>query len=355
MLIKQKPPQNRIIWLDFLRAIAICCVIITHSCERVYTLNVQAISQYPMWREVFALLMFTVGRLGVPIFFFITGYLLLDREYNYNKTLLFYKKNLLGLLLTTEIWIIIYNIFNAWFYSRPIELTTIIKNMLFLKQTEMSHMWYMPVVIGIYLLVPFVSNALKNMDKRLFLIPMTIVSLYLYVLPELNVILAAEGKDALLSLPDFSFSGGVYGLCLIGGYLVKKNYFDKVNTFWLILIGIFCFIFTVGLQIFSYSRGVEYNVWYNNASLILTSFTIFIIVSRCKLKCSSLISGIGKYSFGIYLVHNPINMLLIKNMSIQSSVVKLMLVCIITLIISWFLVFILHHQKHVSKILFFIR
>ena len=30
---------NRVIWLDFARAFAIICVIITHVTERVYTMN----------------------------------------------------------------------------------------------------------------------------------------------------------------------------------------------------------------------------------------------------------------------------------------------------------------------------
>ena len=129
-------------------------------------MNVSAMLTYSVQRQIFSISLFTIGRLGVPIFFFITGYLLLDRSYDEKNCVKFYKRNLIGLLITTEIWVIIYNCFNMWFKGSECDVFTLLKNMTFLKNTDMSHMWYMPVILGIYLLLPFVANALQNSGAR---------------------------------------------------------------------------------------------------------------------------------------------------------------------------------------------
>ena len=73
--------RGRTIWLDYARMLAIICVVITHTTERVYSLEAEILGQYSSYSRIFALSMHTIGRLGGPIFFFLTGYLLLDRDY----------------------------------------------------------------------------------------------------------------------------------------------------------------------------------------------------------------------------------------------------------------------------------
>ena len=200
--------RGRIVWLDYARMFAIICVVITHTTERVYEMNAEILAQSPAHSRLFALSMFTIGRLGVPIFFFLTGYLLLDRDYPREKYITFLKRNFCGLLLTTAIWIIIYNLFNAWFYNTPFSIKECLMNLLFVRSTRMTHMWYMPVIIGMYLFIPLVANAFKHTDLNVLYIPLEVVFAYYFVIPAINVILRATGIGYLDSLPDFSFCGG---------------------------------------------------------------------------------------------------------------------------------------------------
>lgn len=261
----------------------------------------------------------------------------------------------MGLVITTEIWIVIYNCFNAWFYQTPLNGKILMENMLFFRQTDMSHMWYMPVIIGIYLFIPLIINGLNHTDVRSMFIPLSVAFLALFVIPVVDVFLLANGKSAISSLLDLSFSGGAYGFCIILGCLIRKGVFDRIKTIALILIGAGSFCFTVFMQIYSDMHGVDYNVWYNAATLILADLSIFLLISRMKFTSGKIAANISICAFGIYLVHNPINMILLRYFEPASRVVRLGVVVLVTFLISWGIVFVGSRIKGVSRILFFIK
>lgn len=63
--------------------------------------------------QIFRITFFTIGRLGVPIFLFLTGALTLKKQIDTDEDVLkFYKKNLIPLLITIEIWNVFYNLFS---------------------------------------------------------------------------------------------------------------------------------------------------------------------------------------------------------------------------------------------------
>ena len=336
--------------------IAILCVVITHTTETVYSLNAETLMQFSLHRRIFAISMFTVGRLGVPIFFFLTGYLLLDREYSSERYKAFLKNNFCGLLLTTAIWIIVYNVFNAFFWKTPFDIEKCLKNLFFLKSTEMGHMWYMPVIIGIYLFIPFVANALRNTDVKILCIPLLIVFAYQFVVPIVNVWLTATEQETISSLPDVSFSGNCYGFMLLLGYLVKKGIFDKIPSAAFAIFGAVAFAFTVFTQNYSDMHGISYNVWYDSASLLISDLAIFVLLSRMNLKSGKIASSISMTSFGIYLVHNliliPLNRYYQPGMSSAS---RLAVMFTITFLSAWLVVSMIGKIEPLAHVLLFQR
>lgn len=346
--------KARIVWLDYARMIAIVCVVITHVTETVYQMNAENLMQYSFHQRIFAISMFTIGRLGVPIFFFLTGYLLLDCKYSSERYKSFLKKNFCGLLLTTMIWIIIYNIFNAMFLNIPFDIGKCLKNLLFLKPTEMTHMWYMPVIIGIYLFIPFVANALYNTDIRVFSIPLIIAFIYHFIMPCVNVWLMANGHESVYALPDLSFSGNEYGFMILLGYLVKKGVFNRIRSLVFAILGIIGFIFTVFIQNYSNMHGVSYNVWYNCASLLIADLSIFVLLSRAKLKYEKIVQSISRASFGVYLIHNLVLIPLGRYYQPGiSSITRLTVLFAGTFLTAWTLSSIIGKIEPIAKILLF--
>lgn len=101
--------NKRILWLDYARAFAIFSVLLVHSAEYAYALKPEEILKLGTVSSLIRLASIVVGRLGVPIFLMLSGYLLLDRDYTTaEKIKSFYKKNLLPLVLTVEVWVVIY-------------------------------------------------------------------------------------------------------------------------------------------------------------------------------------------------------------------------------------------------------
>lgn len=90
---------KRILWIDNIRALATAFVVLCHVTESIYSLNTEGMDMLADEQQVIALSMFTLGRLGVPMFFFLSGYLLLDSEYDGNKTKIFLSKKIAAIIV----------------------------------------------------------------------------------------------------------------------------------------------------------------------------------------------------------------------------------------------------------------
>lgn len=170
-------------WIDLARALVILLVVLCHATESVYTLSVDYISSISMQSKIFAFTSFTLGKLGVPLFLMISGYLLLDRDYSSDTVKKLWKNNWLHLLICTWIWFAIYELFCHYYLKVNNDIWSIIEDLLFLRPINIStaHTWYMPMILGMYILIPFVAILLKSIDKNLLKFPIYI-SIYFMLL-----------------------------------------------------------------------------------------------------------------------------------------------------------------------------
>ena len=95
-------------WIDYARVCAVFCVVLCHATESFYGAVVRGEARIDTGLWMLENTLFTVGRLGVPLFLAITGALLLGRELEPGK---FYRKSLFPLVGTTEIWIVLNYVF----------------------------------------------------------------------------------------------------------------------------------------------------------------------------------------------------------------------------------------------------
>lgn len=310
--IKQDNISNKIQWIELGRCLAIITVILCHMVEIVYStnlsnshyLNMDFMSKQDIFSKTFAHFAFTMGRLGVPIFLMITGYLLFDRKYDKAGCKRFYLKNFLKLFLCAEIWIILYNIFIALSRKTDFSMTSIIKQMTFTSWVKLDHWWFMNMIVITYLLIPVVANLIQRAPKKLMKFLFIAYCIYTGLYKIIDDILVAFGHKDLPDSISLGYTYGIFVIYLVMGYLIKKGVFKKLSTKLLLTISLITFTIVVIFQILAYSVGEGFNVWYDCPVLWVSTVAMFEMTSRIKnIKFYNIVKQIAYYSFAIYLVH----------------------------------------------------
>lgn len=300
--------------LDRIRALAALLVVLNHAAETLFALVPKSVAALSVPARLLCFSAFTLGRLGVPLFLMLTGYLLLPRSYEGSRVERFYRRNLLPLLLSWELWIVLYNLYIAVRDQQAFDLGMYLRNALLLEHVELPHSWYLPMILGVYLFLPFFAEALHSIRARTAAILGAVVFFYFFLVPSLNLPCLAAGlprERQLLTQPDFMFSGGVYGLYLLLGYAVSqcRERLDRpklrvLSAFALIV----CFVFTVWCQLRLHAVGYTYNVWYSFAAVPIMGFSLFLLLMQPPLakRSSGLWTELSACAYGVYVVHFPI-------------------------------------------------
>lgn len=350
--------KERIKSIDLARVLAIFMVLICHCTDTFYKLNVDFMSTITLGSKVFACSAMSIGRMGVPLFLMITGFLLLERSYNNEKTLRFWNRNSKHLILCTLIWAVLIELFLILIMHNKISPIDFITRVLLLKPIEMSHFWYLPMIIGMYILIPFVANALKNYELNVIMKPIIFFSVLAFFIPFLISILEYYGISNLSSEISLGFSGGIYGIYMVMGYLIKKDYFKRFKSSLLTIIFIITFISFIILEIYSFDKGFEIHIYYESPFILICSICIFELITRIKtIPFYNMIKSLAIYSFGIYLIHNFFRFPLIeffKALSI-SNPIKAVILWFTLLILSYISAIIISKIPKVGKYILYLK
>ena len=337
--------RERLLYLDFLRSLAIILVVFCHAIELFYpssynhTLSVSQMSFY------IQTLFYLLSRLGVPIFLMITGVLMINsKEININ---LFYKKYLLPLLLITELWIILNNLFYSFIFKIDLDVTSIINQMLFLEPLMMKQMWYMPLILGIYLFIPFIKLGIeKYTNDKIIFIPLCLGIITYFLIPTINILINAYSPESItrsMNL-DLSFIGGIGGIYIFTGYFLNK-FKIHFNTIILFLLFTITLLINVYCLLYLRSSSYEYSnyIWYSNFFTYLSSMSLFLIIKNIigYSFCIKIIFYISKISFAIFLIHMIILTFLFQNFGVLRLPIPIQIVfySVLTLVISIFIIY----------------
>lgn len=315
---------SRIAFLDAIRTAAISLVVLCHCTEAVYNFSYDSMASLPSEIQLFILSNFTLGRVGVPLFLFLTGYLVISKQFDTKDRISkFYKHNYLPLLVTCEIWIILYNLFNAFMGWQTFQAISVLKNMLFLEPINMKNAWYIPMILGVYIFIPYVARTFQSLSGKNLFILCSILFLYYFVAPTCNLLLSLGKLPLFFTQIDLNYSGGTYGFYLLLGYCYKR-YEERIASelennrkkfcmlsasFDLLLVMVVCT--AVFQSWFARESHTAYYIWYNFALLPFIGFFCFILFGRFKKHCN-IFYHLSTYSFAIYLIHEPIIRILVN-------------------------------------------
>lgn len=278
--------KQRIVYLDVVRVVACLMVIIQHS-------------PMPSLGEVNSVLLSAISFLSypcVPLFFMVSGALLLPVENLYSGSFLFIRKRLLKVLFPIIFWTFFYLI--VW--NQPIEWVKILS----IPFSPQGHrfLWFMYVLVGLYLIAPIISHWLRQSSKieLNFYLALWFITLSFTHLE--NVLLISEGYNNILC-----YLGGYVGYFVLGYYLHTYISFQGRGKFLLAIV-----LLVVPIIIYGTCKymGIPFS-FSAYLSLLTASMSISwflgikVLVHKLPLadNRAHVIERVSNLSFGIYLMH----------------------------------------------------
>ena len=364
------PSPSRIVWLDIVRLTAMLMVIGVHCIDPFYiSPTLGTLPEYKFRASVYGSLFRPSG----PLFAMMTGLLLLP--VGQQPLGVFYKKRIFRVLFPFLIWSVLYNIFpwvtgllglpkeiigEFFCYVQGNEsqsLSDALKDIAMIPfnfSFKENHMWYIYLLIGLYLYMPFFSAWIEKADRskeRVYL-GIWFVSLFLpYMSAYISKYLYGEATWNQFGM--FYYFAGFNGYLLLGHYLKQGNNWNIWKTF-----AICAAMFVVGYAItycgFSSAAAnpeateldMELFFTFCSPNVVLMTAAVFILLQKVRIHNTLIakkLSKISKYGFGIYIVHyfvvGPIFILIGKfDLPIPLQVpIMALLIFIISWAFTWFM------------------
>ena len=232
---------------------------------------------------------------AVPVFFMVTGALLLDNDkiISVRDCIMKYTRRI---FLALFIFGIPYAALIILFDTNELSLAMIPKSIVRVINGEsFGHLWYLYVLIGIYLFLPFVKLFVNYASKQIFCYVMILMFIFNFCFPMVN---ALTGLNIAFKLPVTTYP--LFYL-MLGHYIFneKPTWAEKK---WPAITGVLIsatIIIVVGI-----SRGpLESVMTYSSPVAVLFTMSIFMLFIRITKPCTERLWKVDRLCFGVYLIH----------------------------------------------------
>ena len=286
--------EKRMLYLDVLRGGAIGLVLLLH-CLTPFIIDAGLYGTLS-WKICVVLNEFCRG--GVPLFFMISGYLLLSGP-PISSIGQFYRRKLPRLLVPLLGWNVVYYVFYRTMYGEVLDISQMLGQMV--DKGTSYHMWFIYTLIGIYLIAPFLKKITENSTTKELLILLLILLFPVALRPLINTF-----TPVYLFLFD-PLLEGYLGYFILGYVLGKVSLSPKWNRL-VILGGALGAMLGIGGNFYAHSIGLEliFN-WGYVINHFLLAAGIFCLVKCYGEAVSGRLAGvvqkISALSFSVFWVH----------------------------------------------------
>lgn len=212
--------KKRMVHYDLLRIIAAFSVVMLHSAAQFWdSLDIASLE----WKVADGYN--AVSRFGVPIFVMLSGALLLPEQYKLDMRKL-YVHNILRLAAAYVFWSCMYGLLDCWFFGfSVIGWKDVFREMLYGRY----HLWFLPMLIGIYMLLPILRIWVHNAQKKnlqYFLLLFFVLKILVQTVKEIwpsNMLAYA------LSLTEIELACGYVGYFILGYYIAHIGICPKYH------------------------------------------------------------------------------------------------------------------------------
>lgn len=285
---------NRRVIYDAIRASALFLVVIVHTAGPQNLKN-----------NLIASAVFFVGKLGVPLFVMLSGALLLPK---YETLEIFYKKRINKIILPWFFWSIVY-----LFYKNLVGILAFSSISNTLKEfiiVMLSDFWFMPMIVGIYVVTPYLRKVVRSNISLLYLFIFWFTIFSLLPLLYLSSLFPGTSSAGLAYIIS-----GFSGYFLLGWYINEYG-IHKLSTKMLFGCGAAGLIISLFFSTI-YSDNLLFFLIHDYLSppILIASAALFALLLKTEKKIISLLpariySNLSLYSYGIFLCHVLITHLL---------------------------------------------
>ena len=241
----------------------------------------------------------------IPVYVMISGRFFLDpdREMPFSKIL----KAIGRLVLAFAVWNVVYQTY----YILTNSYTGLNwKGILSQALIGPYHFWYLYMIVGLYLITPFLRKISENKRLAEYFIGLfflfTLLTKYAVVLPFVGPTL-----DSMLGSMGMKFVLGYSGYYVLGYYLRKFPLSDKWERVLYVCGAVLLLLGAAANTVCSVREGAysERFTGYTNPNTIIVAAAIYTLFTKrisnvqFSEKAKKLISKLSEYSFGVYLIH----------------------------------------------------
>lgn len=290
--------KERETFLDQLRVAATCAVVLLHTVTGV--MDHTDMSVYPLEKKVFLVVLDLVCWC-VPIFLIISGYLFLnpDRELGVRKMLTKYCRRI---VLALFLFGVPYACLEQIAAERRFGVDMVGKAFLMVLRGESwSHMWYLYLILGLYLLTPLIRLLLRYLPRPALYGILAVLFTGSSLLPYLSKLTERQ----LPVLPDW----GIYLLYYISGYLFTGEFTKVQKTLpkrSVNLLGAAALLLASAMACSRLSGNYTLQMAYNYPFTTVLAFLLFgwgLTGREGTERAASFWKQAGELAFAVYLVH----------------------------------------------------
>lgn len=288
---------SRVTFLDLLRILACFFVIVNHTTAEIFQ------SRTPeglTWLA--AVTYFFSSKFAVPVFFMISGYLLMSRQEPWSQTFRRMGRVVLVILLTG----ILYWLYHGLHQEQGADWQAILANIATIHfQTPSNALWYLYNYLGLLLMMPFFGKMASAMTRQDYHIYFLVYGIVFGTIPILSHYFDFVKLNPHFGVPLFS---GHITMLFIGQYFRRfqvKSTLRGVFIAGILFLAMLAFNVTLTLQ--EARAGSENYLFLDNRSylpIVVQGACVFYMATgfRCGEKAGRLVSRIGSCTFGIYLL-----------------------------------------------------
>ena len=295
--------KKRVLYLDFLRSIAIVGVMLIHFTGKVLAPKIGDVQSG--W--LLYVTLNSLGRFAVPLYFMISGCLFLDNSKAVNMKRIF-SRNIAHLGCVFFFWSAIYTGLDlSYEFSQGASFNV---QMIKAWVAGPTHMWFLYALAGLYLLIPFLRKIAEN--KKLieyFLLLWVLFGMlgrFTNAVSELQIL-----RDFLTSF-TVRFVSGYTGCFLLGHYLQTYFYPTRRQKSMIYFLGVLSYLFTVCVtEYMSEKLGVFYEGYLGAEQIncVIMASAVYLAAreyfgqSKDFGKVGNFFTIVAGQGLGIYLMH----------------------------------------------------